>query len=450
MSIKLPNSACVIGASGKMGSGIAFLLLKYLNEKAVKEKVPASLILVDKDETLFPKTKEYLRTQIKKEAERQIVYLRNLYAEEEALISNEEIIRHHVQAALDRVRFALNYDEAKNVKLFFEAIFEDFELKCELFKQLNKIASKEALFFSNTSSIPISKLAKASGLEGRLAGFHFYNPPAIQKLAELILPDNSSPHLADVSLELAKALNKTVVYSKDNPGFIGNGHFIPEALLGLELANVEDHPEEMIYFLNEITEKSLIRPMGLFQLLDYVGLDVASLIIQVMNRFGESKKTFPKVLEDYLSHSIKGGQNPDGSQKDGIFKYEKSVPVKIYSFKAKGYLPIDEAFKQRVAALYGDLLKAPSWKELSQNKNKEALLSPYFEKLLEDERNSSLKAKSFLKHSYEVSEGLVKKGTALSLKDVSKVLQLGFYHLYGPDAPFFKALANLNNKEVIK
>lgn len=450
MSIKLPNSACVIGASGKMGSGIAFLLLKYLNEKAVKEKVPTSLILVDKEEALFPKTKEYLRSQIKKEAERQIVYLRTLYAEEEDLISNEEIIQHHVQAALDRVRFALNYDEAKNATLFFEAVFEDFELKCELFKQLNKIASKEALFFSNTSSIPISKLAEASGLEGRLAGFHFYNPPAIQKLVELILPDNASPHLNEVCLELAKALNKTVVYSKDNPGFIGNGHFIPEALLGLKLADVEDHPEEMIYFLNEVTEKSLIRPMGIFQLLDYVGLDVASFIIQVMNRFGKSKNNIPTLLKNYLSHSIKGGQNPDGSQKDGIFKYEKSIPVKIYSFKTKGYLPIDEAFKQRVTHLYGDLLKAPSWKELSQNKNKEALVSSYFEKLLEDERNSSLKAKYFLNHSYEVSEELVRSGTAHSLKDVSKVLQLGFYHLYGPDAPFIKALATLKDKEIVR
>src|SRR6185295_16568588 len=103
--------------------------------------------------------------------------------------------------------------------------------------EICKIAPK-AFVLSNTSSIPIHLLASESGLKDQLIGFHFYNPPAVQKLVELI-PQERAGEVADevadevlaISQELAKKMNKIVVYSRDVAGFIGNGHFSREIAL---------------------------------------------------------------------------------------------------------------------------------------------------------------------------------------------------------------------------
>src|SRR6185295_15214336 len=96
------------------------------------------------------------------------------------------------------------------------------------------VCPPDAYFLTNTSSIPISALSQSAELGGRLLGYHFYNPPAVQKLVEVITARNTEPALVELGNELGKLLEKTLVPSHDVAGFIGNGHFIREGLFALE------------------------------------------------------------------------------------------------------------------------------------------------------------------------------------------------------------------------
>ena len=113
------------------------------------------------------------------------------------------------------VSTAAGLEAARDCTLLFEAVPESEDLKAGLLRRLRKTCPPEALFLSNTSSIPIHRLDAAAGLDGRVVGFHFYNPPAIQKLLELIPGEGTRPGLVRLAEELARRFGKTVVRSRD-------------------------------------------------------------------------------------------------------------------------------------------------------------------------------------------------------------------------------------------
>ena len=162
--------------------------------------------------------------------------LRKVYENREDLIENSEIINQYVFDVLHIVRGVTTLESAYQSNLIFEAASEDLKLKVKLFSQINKNNSKKPWFLTNTSSIPISELDKKAGLEGRIIGFHFYNPPAVQKLVEIIKAETTLPELAEFATEYAKNLKKVVVPSNDYAGFIGNGHFMRDAIYGMKEA----------------------------------------------------------------------------------------------------------------------------------------------------------------------------------------------------------------------
>ncbi|MCK4819128.1 3-hydroxybutyryl-CoA dehydrogenase, partial [bacterium] len=86
--------------------------------------------------------------------------------------------------------------------MVFEAIVEDKNVKINILNKLNDMCSTETFYFTNTSSIPIHILDEGVGLDGRIIGFHFYNPPAVQKLAELIPAETTQKELLDISQEI--------------------------------------------------------------------------------------------------------------------------------------------------------------------------------------------------------------------------------------------------------
>ena len=224
-----------------------------------------------------------MRQQLLKFAEKKIVFLRGCYRDNPALVSNEEIIQDFLVQGMDLVETTTELSSLKDCGLVFEAIYEDLEIKTRVLEQINALAHPQALFLTNTSSIPISILSDRSGIEKhRLIGFHFFNPPAVQKLIEVIALEENAQKLAQ---ELAQRLEKTTVLSGDIAGFIGNGHFIREVhfacrLVG-ELSNKLPQ-EEAVHFVNQITQAFLLRPMGIFQLVDYVGVDICSHIMEIM------------------------------------------------------------------------------------------------------------------------------------------------------------------------
>lgn len=422
------ENVVVLGAAGKMGSGIALLLLQEM------ASMPGStLTLLDTNPQGFEPLKKYLREHLLRYAEKSINRLRLYYKDREDLIDNGDMIRTFIEDALDRVRFVTSIDECRGARMIFEAILENIDAKAKVFSQLSKVADPNAAFFTNTSSIPIHILEKESHIEGRLVGFHFYNPPAVQKLVEIIVPHGLKKDILEVALDVGKRLNKTIVFSEDIAGFIGNGHFIREASEASRKVEELRHKmplPDAICLVNTITQDYLIRPMGIFQLMDYVGIDVVQNIVKVMGRYLTGQTFHTSLIDAMVSAGVKGGQNGDGTQKNGFFSYEKGQPAQVYDIDNHGYIPYAVS-KDRVMPKGHE-----PWKAMSRDKDRNAKLADYFANLWGEHSTSAKLAIHFLENSRKISHKLVDDGVAHSAKDVDTVLQNGFFHIYDVDAPW--------------
>ena len=429
----------VIGAGGKMGSGIALLLSQEMALRKARAGKGAAyrLALMDVSDAALDGLKGYLRGQLLRFAEKSIVPLRAAYASRADLVENGEIIQDYVDTALDLGRAGTQLESLAGCRLVFEAIAENIDLKVKVYRKLKEIAAPDAWFFTNTSSIPIGLLDKEAGLGGRLIGFHFYNPPAVQRLLELITAPGTRPEVVEGAREIAQDLKKKVVPANDIAGFIGNGHFIRDGLHGIALLE-QLGPQHgfpgAVYMVNRITQDWLIRPMGIFQLIDYVGIDVFQCILGVMDRFIATEDLHSDLIDELMERGVKGGQNPDGSQKDGFFTYAKGKPVSVYDFEKRAYQPLEAAWTAPFDAALGVLPAGfVPWKTLSRDAGKDAVLRGYFANL--GQAQGALGAKlawTHLKRSKEIGQGLVSGGVAARPEDVNDVLLNGFFHLYGP------------------
>ncbi len=427
----------VLGAAGKMGSGILLLTAVEMADLSMKPEnrgKPFVLYAIDVSDEALSGVMKYLKAQVLKIAEKKVVALRKVYAARPDLIDNDEIIDQYIFDVLSIVRPSTRMEAAFDSHMVFEAIKEDPELKISIFKQISSNNPHQPWFFTNTSSIPITKLDEGAGLGGRIIGFHFYNPPAIQKLVEIIRAEQTLPGLEAFAYTYAKNLHKVVVPSHDVAGFIGNGHFMRDILhaasevekLGNNFSFVES-----VYVMNKISQDLLVRPMGIFQLIDYVGVDVCSFIMSVMDHNLKEETVHCPLLDRFIALGVKGGQHSDGSQKDGILKYEKGRPVAIYDPATKAYMAISE-FQASVDKILGNLPVVPAWKAVVGNKAKEAILREYFGNLKAASGLGAELARFYATRSCEIGQQLVSSGVAGSENDVNTVLLTGFFHAYGP------------------
>jgi 3-hydroxyacyl-CoA dehydrogenase len=344
--------------------------------------------------------------------------------------------------SLLNVKCSTDFARANNSSMVFEAILEDFKVKVDLFSKLKGICSEKAFFFTNTSSVPVSLVDETAGLDGRLVGFHFYNPPAVQKLVEIICARNGRPELKDMSYELGKRLKKILVPSYDVPGFIGNGHFLRDILYSISLFNdlrKDFSFHEAIYIVNRVTQDFMIRPMGIFQLHDYVGVDVCGHILRIMKTYLKDDFFESNFINQMVALKIIGGQFPDGSQKDGILKYEGGKIAAIYNLDEKRYVPLSEgAWRQKCDDFLGALPAGhAAWKALGRDVAKEEKMKAYFKALFADQTQGAQLAQKYLIKSRNIARGLVSQHVAENIEDVNKVLQHGFFHLYGPENPYY-------------
>jgi 3-hydroxyacyl-CoA dehydrogenase len=382
---------------------------------------------------------KYLRSQTLKAAEKKVNQLRKAYESREDLIENEDVIRQYIEDVLALVRPSTGLEAAYESTLIFEAVNENPDLKVKLLSQIRNHNKKDPWFLTNTSSIPIHELDEKVGLGGRLVGFHFYNPPAVQKLVEVIRADSTTPELGDFALQYAKKLRKTVVPSRDVAGFIGNGHFMRDALHGI--AEVEKlAPEhgrvDAIYMVNKVSQDFLLRPMGIFQLVDYVGLDVCQYILRVMNERLPNAGLHSPLLDRLIAMGVKGGQFADGSQKDGFLKYEKGRPSGIYDPDRQAYVPLAEIAARADAKLGPLPAAAKPWKTVIGAPDRPALLDAYFQELRAMRTVGTELAIHYGRTSKAIGLGLVQDGVAATGEDVNTVLLTGFYHAYGPINPY--------------
>jgi 3-hydroxybutyryl-CoA dehydrogenase len=168
-----------------------------------------------------------------------------------------------------------------------EAIVEDAGAKEDLFRTLGRLANPEAVFTSNTSSISLTRLARAGGRPERTLGMHFFNPAPVMELVELIPALGTAPETLAAAQALAARLGKTPVVSQDRPGFVANRLLAPmlnEAIWALEegVATAED--------IDQVSRLGLRHPMGPLELADFIGLDVLLAILEVLHReFGDPR-----------------------------------------------------------------------------------------------------------------------------------------------------------------
>lgn len=432
------QSVSVLGAAGKMGSGILLLTAVKMADLSLKPENKGKTFTLNAIDVSHPGLAglmKYLKAQVRKIAEKKTVMLRQLYADREDLIENEDIINEYVFDVMNIVRPVTTIESAYDSNMVFEAIVENLDLKTKIFSQIRE-NNPEAWFFTNTSSIPIHILDENAGLNGNILGFHFYNPPAVQRLVELITIKKNSAEMVEFAKAYAKSLRKVVVPSNDKAGFIGNGHFMRDALHGIREAETlaNEMPfEEAIYMINKVSQDFLIRPMGIFQLIDYVGIDVVSFIMQVMNPHLEEEDLHSDLLDRMIEQGVKGGQNSDGTQKDGFLKYERGKPVAIYNPEKKKYIDI-EGMKDRLNTNLGTLPDSwKPWKVINFSKGKkEAMLKEYFDDLSGLNTLGAQLAKKYHARSKEIGEYLVSSGVANNADDVNTVMLTGFYHAYGP------------------
>jgi 3-hydroxybutyryl-CoA dehydrogenase len=433
----------VLGAAGKMGSGIVLLSAMEMADLALRpENRSRTFVLdaVDVSHEALSGLVKYLREQVRKAAEKKIVGLRAKYADRADLVENRDIVEQYVTDVLTIVRPTTRLEAASEARVIFDAVPEDLELKLRLLKRTAGENPARPWVFTNTSSIPIEEIDAKAGLGGRIMGVHFYNPPAVQRLVELIRARTTLPEVAEFAEAFAKSMRKTVVRSRDKAGFIGNGHFMRDLLHGIAEAErlAQTMPlAEAIYIVNRVSQDFLVRPMGIFQLVDYVGLDVCQCILGVMDARLPGQGLKSPLIDRLLAKGVKGGQHHDGSQKDGFLSYEKGRPAGVYDAEKGAYVPIaglQAACDQRIGALPEP---AAQWKVVVRDKAKDETLARFFGAMKQMKTLGAELALRYGARSREIGQQLVADGVAEKPEDVNQVLLTGFFHAYGPINAYF-------------
>ena len=213
-------------------------------------------------------------------------------------------------ATLARIHAVDRLEDCARAQLLIEAIAENEALKRELFARADAILPAGAILASNTSSISITKLATATRRPDHVVGMHFMNPPPVMQLVEVIRGLQTSDATWHSVCDLGKRMGKTIVTSKDRPGFVVNRILIPllnEACFALEegLATAED--------IDTAVKLGLNHPMGPLTLADFVGLDTLLAIAEVFHReFGDDKYRPAPLLRQYVAAGWYGRKSGRG------------------------------------------------------------------------------------------------------------------------------------------
>ncbi len=214
---------------------------------------------------------------------------------------------------LSRIKYSSNPDELK-ADFIIEAIIEKLEPKQELIRKLSSINDRDTIFATNTSTIPVTRIAFGIENPERVVGMHFFNPPHIMKLVEIISGAATANEVAETTKQLAEKVGKTVVMAKDSPGFIVNRvarHYYVESLKALE-ENVANH--EVIDSLMEATGFR----MGPFKLMDLIGNDTNFSVTKSLHEsFHYDSKFRPSRIQQ---QKVESGQLGRKTGK-GFYKY---------------------------------------------------------------------------------------------------------------------------------
>jgi 3-hydroxybutyryl-CoA dehydrogenase len=212
---------------------------------------------------------------------------------------------------LARINMTTDLEEMADRQLVVEAVTENEELKKEIFVNLDKIVSDEnAILASNTSSIPITRLAAVTSRADHVVGMHFFSPVPVMALMELVTTVMSDSGVEDRALAFAEQIGKTVIRAKDRAGFVVNMLLVPYWLGAIRMfeagvASKEDIDTGMKLGANH--------PMGPLELVDFVGLDVAKFVADVLfEEYKEPLYASPPLLTRMVEAGLLGRKSGQG------------------------------------------------------------------------------------------------------------------------------------------
>ena len=201
-------------------------------------------------------------------------------------------------------------DDLVPADLMVEAVVEDAEVKEDVFRRADRTLPAEAILASNTSSIPITSLARVTQRPDRVIGMHFFNPVPVLELVEVVRGRETSDETAEAIIDLARELGKTPAVANDFPGFVSNRILMPyinEAVYALQdgVAEVEA--------IDTIAKLGFAHPMGPLALADLIGLDTCVAIMKVLqNGFDDDKYAPALLLEEYVKQGKLGRKSKEG------------------------------------------------------------------------------------------------------------------------------------------
>lgn len=216
-----------------------------------------------------------------------------------------------VAETLKRIHPKLDLKEAvKDADLIIEAVPEDIKLKKSLLSEVDELAKPEAIMASNTSSISITELASSTKRPEKFCGMHFFNPPQLMKLVEVIRGVKTSDETINAVVEVVRKMEKEpIIVKKDVPGFVVNRILIPALNEAMHLVweGVAD-PED----IDKAIRLGLNWPMGPLYLADYLGHDTTLAIMEIFEKeFGEKFKPCP-ILKQLVRAGLLGRKSGKG------------------------------------------------------------------------------------------------------------------------------------------
>jgi 3-hydroxybutyryl-CoA dehydrogenase len=186
----------------------------------------------------------------------------------EGLVSKGKIEAEKRDAILSRMEFSTDLDNISDTDVLIEAVFEDMDLKKEMFRKFDKqVASEGALILTNTSSLSVSEIASVTKRPERVAGMHFFNPVPIMRLVEVVRGALTSDETVEQVKELARLMGKTPIVSADSPAFIVNRLL---NALALEAARIVEEGVGSVEDVDTGAKLGLGHPMGPFELFDFL------------------------------------------------------------------------------------------------------------------------------------------------------------------------------------
>ncbi|CAG0901210.1 unnamed protein product [Darwinula stevensoni] len=285
----------VIGG-GLMGSGIA----------QVAATTGHKVTMVDTSEDILQKSVKSIQASLARVGKKKFA-------------NDEAAGKKFLEDALSHIKPTVNIKEAvKDTDLVIEAIVENMDVKHKLFRELDQAAPQHTIFASNTSSLPIGKIAEVTSRKDRFGGLHFFNPVPMMKLLEVIRIPETSDETYKKLLEFGKAMGKHTVECKDTPGFIVNRLLVPYMM---EATRMLERGDASAQDIDSAMKLGAGYPMGPFELADYVGLDTCMFIIDGWHKDYPENPLFKPVplLQKMVADGKLGRKSGEG-----FFNYKKS------------------------------------------------------------------------------------------------------------------------------